>query len=119
MGQLGPFLLRSLEDGNSSPEAFRQTNYSYTTNKHIMYNFPSYFQKSSRDLLFYSCALLPLFGEGSFNLEGSIHHPPLLMEHNQHCSKLFSCIIIFLRCPGPHSHPSLSSIDSSVDVLHS
>lgn len=34
MGQLGPFLLLSLEDGNSSPEAFRQTNYSYTTNKH-------------------------------------------------------------------------------------
>lgn len=47
-----------------------------------MYSFLCYFQKSNHDLLFYSCALLPLFGEGSFNLEGSIHHPALLMEHD-------------------------------------
>lgn len=82
MEQFGPSLLRSLEDGNSAHEAFRQTNYSYSTNKYTMYNFPSYFQKNSHDLLFYSCALLPLFGEGSFNLKSSINHLPLLMECN-------------------------------------
>lgn len=56
MEQLDPYQLRSLEDGTSTHEAYRQTNYSYNTNKGIIYNFPSYFQKSSHDLLFY-----PLF----------------------------------------------------------
>lgn len=47
MEQLDPYLLLSLENGNSAHEVYGQTNYSYNTNKCIMCNFPSYFQESS------------------------------------------------------------------------